>query len=824
MGNNQNKTLPSPQDLVQQMRCVNWRDYFAAIVGVNNLDTLENLENEVDRLKDALRDTIAALCRELEKMPPDAVALCEKQLYDDDPQHKDAIVATVPYVLSILPRAHVSKRLKKNIRTILGLGSFFTTNLEWAGQWKTLRDGCRQILRTLGKPLEEAYQREKLRDLLGDYNPVPETSADNDDDVSGEITATATATSPPIAHATGGTRLRQFIPPQCQPSAFTPRFSVKNAELEAVYIHFLRLLATAMDDAFQRSVRDTLASATLAALVYSGGVKSYQRMFMKMKSDEDHGLLPPPRPAHNLDVVRCLVTFDTAKDMRKGFEVMEDVFSSGYLKFNNGHQWSSEKAAERYFLRLVLSAGKFQFTARKTIGELRSDPYVQSLWRKYISSGTVPAFVDPQTWCQQANTALDWLQHLDDDTEMWMICEVQMLLRSATCLRSKMHEVYKVARAPTPEALDVDFRSYLQSYKAKAAFVAAGNTAFDVACRDGLPITVTRLLPEQLPEQVGRGLEIAATYARRTCVDVMTRNEQTTLTPEQLSTALRAVAKGDGERDLGKLTKLVSNAASLTANSGSSVVELEDELRSRIASRLLECGAAVDDADEINETALFLACARGHHRLVQLLIQAGACVDAAESTMGLTCLHVAATNGVVELLAKANADLNKVKNNGGSALEWHAGESNVGPLQALIRMKASVNHRRPTGVTALSIAVERGRMAAVTLLLQAKATVDLCSDRVGPLFKACENGHAPVVELLVGAKADLDLRNNNGDSPLNLACYVGHATVAGIMVDAGANYKDTDKTGISAVDQARQKGHNDVVEVLQDHIHRRENR
>ena len=199
------------------MDSINWKQY---LDDVANLDILEALEEQIDKFKDAVQAAVAKLCEPLQVMPAETQLLFRKQrLYSA--HHKQCIIQTVPYVLKILPRAHVSKVLKRNVRTILSLGRHFTLNLNWARQWTPFINGCRNTLLALGRPLERAYEEGNLRHLLGDYNPVP-----NDEAAEQGVLRHATA------HASTS-RLRQYVPPQCAPSAFTPHFSLRNAHLEA---------------------------------------------------------------------------------------------------------------------------------------------------------------------------------------------------------------------------------------------------------------------------------------------------------------------------------------------------------------------------------------------------------------------------------------------------------------------------------------------------------------------------------------------------------------------------------------------------------------
>lgn len=57
------------------------------------------------------------------------------------------------------------------------------------------------------------------------------------------------------------------------------------------------------------------------ATVSFAGIKSAERMNNKMLSRDDHKFAEKPRPARNIDVVRCLAVFDEAADMVDAYVV-----------------------------------------------------------------------------------------------------------------------------------------------------------------------------------------------------------------------------------------------------------------------------------------------------------------------------------------------------------------------------------------------------------------------------------------------------------------------------------------------------------------------
>jgi hypothetical protein len=135
-------------------------------------------------------------------------------------------------------------------------------------------------------------------------------------------------------------------------------------------------------------------------------------------------------------------------------------------------------------------------------------------------------------------------------------------------------------------------------------------------------------------------------------------------------------------------------------------------------------------------TPLGLAAAYGHRNVVELLLNQGANVNAADA-MGQTPLHTAARYGsadVAALLLEHGADVDARDVLGATPLEWAAlsGDKNVASL--LIKRGATVNAQSSTGKTALHLAATAG--------------------------------HKEVVALLLAHGADVRIRNGDGQTPL----------------------------------------------------------
>ena len=771
--------LSVPQ-LVHEFDQFDWTTFLSRA----SLDELDRVGGVMDKIRDKIEATTKTKCKSMQKVPRATKRLIDRVVAPGNTSFQQCVEETVPYVLKILPRAHIDRTLKHTIRQILGANTF-TLNLSFTEQWTPFIEGCRNRLRRIGEPLERFFEQEQLAAKLGNYAPnVPHSAP--------PIVMATTATAATITATTGDASgdynkydglAQQFVPPQCAPTQFSRIYSKNNEELECVYIHFLILLAIALNNAFQHAVRTQLKTDNIVASVYSGGTKSYERMYVKMLSMDDHGDLPKPRPSYNLDVVRCLVTFDDADTMRQGFDSVSKVFVGGYEKFKNGMAWTKATAASRYYLRLVLGTGRFEFAGRRTLGSLRSDPRVKELWRNYLWTTTVPPFVTVEQWQRQARSALKWLEQLDGNTPIFMHCEVQMLLRRYRDVRRTMHELYKAARAPTQDALHHDFCRYPLMLEAEQHHIKAGDNDLTIACRDGIAAALPGLLMKNPSAAVvGRGIVVAARYGRKGCVKILTsdgKRSRCTISAQHLTAALKAVAEGTEERNLKTLSDMV-NHCDQRGKSRRSVVEREDLLRRDIAKILLKCGAEVNGTAGGSWIPLMWASKRGFSHLVKLLIDKRADVTRTLPD-GATALHLARHRSVVGHLVRAKADLMARTNMGDPALLLAAQVAPVSCVQALLDSKSDIGQTRPDGTSALHMAAQQGRNAVVRVLIDSKATVDQ--------------------------------RKNTTDSPLAIAIHNGQIAVVEMLVDAGANVNDVYK-GKSAVAYAKQWKQKHVIEAL----------
>lgn len=128
-------------------------------------------------------------------------------------------------------------------------------------------------------------------------------------------------------------------------------------------------------------------------------------------------------------------------------------------------------------------------------------------------------------------------------------------------------------------------------------------------------------------------------------------------------------------------------------------------------------------------------------------------------------------------------------------------------------------NENPDGLSPLLLAADRGRLAAINLLL-----TDLVLDinQIEPIFcssalmRAAVNGHAAVVDaLLTRSTITVDQTDDAGRCALHLAADFNQLAVLGSLLAAGANVNIANPVnGSTALSYASERGHLEVVRML----------
>lgn len=235
--------------------------------------------------------------------------------------------------------------------------------------------------------------------------------------------------------------------------------------------------------------------------------------------------------------------------------------------------------------------------------------------------------------------------------------------------------------------------------------------------------------------------------------------------------------------------------------------------------------------DQQGSTGLLLAARRGDVALCDVLLDAGANVNAADG-QGVRALHYAAGRSSTSLLGallRAGAETDALDDVGETALFWAAGSGCVECMQCLLDAGAdrAITNRR--GETALMNASRRGAVSAIEMLgrLQVEegtiSAVDL--DRENSLGQsahdlACMNGQYDAAAALVrlGAKpsSDTPVQALSGVSGLHEAAACGDAEAVREILGRNEVSADAPFKGETPLLRAASAGHTLVVEALLD--------
>jgi ankyrin repeat protein len=214
-----------------------------------------------------------------------------------------------------------------------------------------------------------------------------------------------------------------------------------------------------------------------------------------------------------------------------------------------------------------------------------------------------------------------------------------------------------------------------------------------------------------------------------------------------------------------------------------------------VVRALLRAGAEVDARNDFEETALMLSAeaASSQVEMAQLLIASGADVHLVNRNAD-TALHMAAGEGncaLCEVLVRAGANLDARRGDPdfGSFTPLHTAiwSSQDDAARALIKLGSDVNSRDAKGDTPAIAAAMSGRLGALKALALAGANLQAQNDSgVSPLHAALENKNVEAASFLMDSAgvAGVDL---SGITALHLSVIHMPIEITSRIIEAGGD-------------------------------------
>ena len=245
-----------------------------------------------------------------------------------------------------------------------------------------------------------------------------------------------------------------------------------------------------------------------------------------------------------------------------------------------------------------------------------------------------------------------------------------------------------------------------------------------------------------------------------------------------------------------------------------------------IAEMLVSAGALLEAQDSrYGQTALHCACINGSLGIVHLLLANNVLIDVPDICDSITPLHLAAYFGQIEvlsLLLKRGANFGaKSKSHGRTALHWACHNGKLDCIGMLLDAGSAINVcDDDDDWTPLILAAVCGHKEVLSLLLKRGANVDAKSKKLGrtALHFACQEGKLDYVGMLLDAGSAINVCDDDEDcTPLILAAVCGHKEVLSLLLKRGANFGAKSKShGRTALHWACQEVKLDCVEMLLD--------
>lgn len=186
-----------------------------------------------------------------------------------------------------------------------------------------------------------------------------------------------------------------------------------------------------------------------------------------------------------------------------------------------------------------------------------------------------------------------------------------------------------------------------------------------------------------------------------------------------------------------------------------------------------------------------------------------------------TVLMVAAMVGqtkVIELLLDHRADVDARTNHGRTALMWGAWRGRNEAVKALLAKGADINAVDDAGVSALFLSIGANQPAVVKTLVANGARTDITPESSRSLWGfALHSKCNECIEALLDGRTDVNAKDRFGRTPLMLAVDAGRLDAMKILLAKGADVHVQDFDYHSALTRARKRKDPAIIQLLLDY-------
>jgi ankyrin repeat protein len=188
-----------------------------------------------------------------------------------------------------------------------------------------------------------------------------------------------------------------------------------------------------------------------------------------------------------------------------------------------------------------------------------------------------------------------------------------------------------------------------------------------------------------------------------------------------------------------------------------------------------------------------------------------------KSKQGKTALILAAAAGhakVVEALIDLHADVQAQDKNGATALILAATEGHAEAVRVLLKHGADVAAKDHDGGTALLNAVFFGYRDAAAELLKYKQGIDPIDLNEAVLI-AAGMGHIDIVKDMLQSQVNVNVVGRHNRTPLMAAVKFGRVDTVRLLVDSGSDATPHDDDDSTALTVAQELGNKEIIELIE---------